>query len=641
MAKISLAAFALAVPMVIRLSAAPVPQERWKEFDRTNFVIGGHACFVTRPEISAPGKPWVWRTSFPDYHPEVDVELLKHGWHVAFIDCVDMLGSDAALNLYDQFYDQVRQRFGLAERPALEAVSRGGLPAYRYAARHPERIACIYADTPVMDLKSWPLGASDAKKQVADALKHYGFANEAELRAFRGNPVDAAILEPIARARIPLRHLVSLSDQVVPPEQNTFEARRLLAQWGHTMEVVTVAEGTAQSRGHHFPMTAAFDSARFILRYSDVKPGGRDCFEVRDGLNNSRVKFTGSKNGRVAFLGGSITANSGWRDATMRDLQQRFPETQFDFISAGIPSLGSVPHAFRLEQDILAHGPVDLIFVEAAVNDHNYDNLTNRFELALRGMEGVVRHLRMANPATDVVLLHFIHDQHLKTYAEEKQPYTITAHEQVATRYGCPSLDLSREVYERIQAGQFTWAGGIGSVHPSPYGQQVYANGIQRLLDACGTGPDAAARDHLLPEALDPFNYCRGHFGDIHSARLIKDFTLDPEWKPTDGKKGRRGFVNVPALVATTPGAEFEFMFTGSAAGLLITSGPDAGIIEFSVDGGPWRSMDTHTIWSRSLHLPWALMLDDTLTPGTHAVRVRLTGQRPNSALRVQKLLEN
>jgi len=50
--------------------------------------------------------------------------------------------------------------------------------------------------------------------------------------------------------------------------------------------------------------------------------------------------------GRVAFLGGSITHNPGWRDSVMKYLENRFPETDFEFIAAGIPSMGSTPGAF-------------------------------------------------------------------------------------------------------------------------------------------------------------------------------------------------------------------------------------------------------------------------------------------------------
>ena len=620
-------------------SAPPMPAEEkttsWNGFKRLNFFVAGRPCFITQPAIAAPGRPWVWRTSFPDFHAEVDLELLRNGWAVAYIECLDLIGCDASLDLMDQFYPEMTEQRGFAKQPALEAVSRGGLHAYRYAARHPERIACIYADTPVMDLKSWPLGWPGAKKETADALKFYGFKNEAELRAWRGNPVD--LLEPIAKAKIPLRHVISLNDRVVPPEQNTLEAQRRLQKLGHPMELVTVREGTAESNGHHFPLPEAFASARFVMRHTTVLPAGHEYFGLRDGLANSRAKFEREKTGRVAFLGGSITFNPGWRDAVMRYLQQRFPETKFDFIAAGIPSLGSVPHAFRLETDVLARGPLDLLFVEAAVNDHNYDGQTNAPALALRGMEGVVRHVRRVSPQTDIVELHFVHNIHLKTWGEGKVPYTIAAHEQVAERYGCPSVNLSREVAERIAVGQFTWAGDFRDLHPSPYGQQVYANSITRLLDAAWRAPEIAPATHPLPPPLDPASYDRGRFGDVKTARIINGFTLDPQWKPTDGKEARAGYVKVPALVATTPGAEFEFTFEGTGVGLMITSGPDARTIAFRIDGRPEQTVNTATQWSQSLHLPWALMLADSLPAGQHTVRVRLV----DGALRVFHLLEN
>jgi len=620
------------------LPPAPAPAEdqttEWNGFKRLNFSVAGKSCFITQPAHAAPGKPWVWRTSFPDFHRDVDLELLRNGWGVGYIECLNLLGSDGALDLMDQFYTQMTEQRGFSRRLALEAVSRGGLHAYRYAARHPDRIACIYADSPVMDLKSWPLGWPEAKLQTAEALKFYGFKDEAELRAYRGNPVD--LLAPIAQAKLPLRHVISLSDRVVPPEQNTLEAQRRLSQLGHTLELVTVKAGTAESNGHHFPLPEAFASARFIMEHTTALPNGREYFAVRAGLANSRAQFEQQKTGRVAFLGGSITFNPGWRDAVMRYLQQRFPETKFDFVAAGIPSLGSVPDAFRLEPDVLARGPLDLLFVEAAVNDHNYDSQTNAAAWALRGMEGIVRQVRRVSPQTDIVELHFAHDLDLKTWPEGSVPYTVAAHERVAEHYGCPSVNLSREVSERIAAGQFTWAADFKSLHPSPYGQQLYANTITRLLDSAWRTPQAA-QPHPLPPPLDPASYDRGRFGDIKSVRIIKGFTLDPHWQPTDGRETRAGYVNVPALVAAAPGAEFEFTFEGRGVGLMITSGPDARTIACRVDDRREQTLITATPWSQSLHLPWALILDDSLPAGTHTVRVRVV----DGALRVFHLLEN
>lgn len=612
----------------------------WHDYQKQSFTFNQHPAHVVEPKVAAPGRPWIWRTSFPDFHAEVDLELLRHGCHVAYLDVVDMLGCDAALDVMDEFYAAVRAQWKLAERPALEGVSRGGLSAYRYAARHPERIACIYADTPVMDLKSWPLKWPGAKPQVADALKYYQFGTEQDLLAYRGNPVD--LLAPIAKAGIPLRHVVSLDDKVVPPEQNTLEAARRLRALGHELEVVTVAKGDPAADGHHFPLPEVFQSSRFILRQLCVPTGPTEYFQLRDGLANSLGKFAAGKTGRVAFVGGSITFNPGWRDELIRYFQQRFPETQFDFISTGIPSVGSVGHAFRLEQDVLARGPVDLVFVEAAVNDHNYDHLPRpqAAALALRGMEGVVRHLRSANPQTEVVLLHFVDDQHLPLWKKGEVPYTIAEHERVAAHYGCPSLNLSREVAERIKAGQFTWAGDFRNLHPSPYGQQVYANSMTRMLDATTAGP---ATPHALPPVpLDPKSYMNGRYGKLEAAKLGTGFTLDPKWHPTNGQGTRDGFANCPALVAEKPGAELSYDFEGRACGLFLAAGKDTGVIEFSIDGKPFETLDTWSPWSSSLHLPWPVILSDSLAPGTHHLTLRTTAREPGrTALHVIHFLFN
>jgi pimeloyl-ACP methyl ester carboxylesterase len=68
-----------------------------------------------------------------------------------------MLGSDRPLAIMDKFYELVRERWGLAEKPALEPCSRGGLHAYRFAAIHPERVACIFGDVPLVttDFSTW------------------------------------------------------------------------------------------------------------------------------------------------------------------------------------------------------------------------------------------------------------------------------------------------------------------------------------------------------------------------------------------------------------------------------------------------------------------------------------------------------
>ena len=113
-----------------------------------------------------------------------------------------MLGSPHAMKHWDEFYETMTQQHGLASKVALEAVSRGGLFVYRWAARHPDRVACIYADVPVCDFKSWPLGQGHGigdQKTWQNLLTQYGFTEEQAL-AYRKNPID--VLAPIAKAKI-------------------------------------------------------------------------------------------------------------------------------------------------------------------------------------------------------------------------------------------------------------------------------------------------------------------------------------------------------------------------------------------------------------------------------------------------------
>ncbi|MBB3131029.1 lysophospholipase L1-like esterase [Paenibacillus rhizosphaerae] len=54
-------------------------------------------------------------------------------------------------------------------------------------------------------------------------------------------------------------------------------------------------------------------------------------------------------------------------------------------INAGVGGTDSTFGAHRLQEHVLEHGPVDLLFVEFSVNDG-----TDRSE-SIRGMEGIVR----------------------------------------------------------------------------------------------------------------------------------------------------------------------------------------------------------------------------------------------------------
>jgi len=134
---------------------------------------------------------------------------------------------------------------------------------------------------------------------------------------------------------------------------------------------------------------------------------------LRGSLDNCRIRFERDKQGHVAFIGGSITEMDGYRPMVCRWLHERFPQTRFTFVQAGIASTCSTTGAFRLGADVLDKGPIDLLFIEFAVND-DQDAAHSRRE-CIRGMEGIVRQCLARNPRMDLVIAYFVNPEMLAT----------------------------------------------------------------------------------------------------------------------------------------------------------------------------------------------------------------------------------
>ena len=105
-----------------------------------------------------------------------------------------------ALARWDACYEHATQRLSLNPRPALLGMSRGGLIVFRWAAKNPDKVACIYVDAPVCDIRSWPGGKGTGKGSARtwnQCLKAHGITEE-QSSGWRGNPIHR--LEPLAKA---------------------------------------------------------------------------------------------------------------------------------------------------------------------------------------------------------------------------------------------------------------------------------------------------------------------------------------------------------------------------------------------------------------------------------------------------------
>lgn len=590
---------------------------KWKGFDQYTFAYQDREAIVVCPKHAATGNPWIWRPAFFGAFASVDEELLRRGFHVAYYDLTHLYGSPRARKSGTDFYWNMVRMYGLSPKVTLEGFSRGGLFAYNWAADHPDKVACIYVDAPVCNVFSWPGRSPENAGLWKGLLEEWGLADD-QMNSFSGNPIDR--LKPLTDAGIPVICVCGDSDKVVPFSENSAIVRQRYTAMGAPFELI-LKPGVDH---HPHSLSDPAPVVDFIIRH---QPGyeAKQCYTLRGDYRNSYQMFEKERVGTVAFLGGSITEMKGWRDMICEDLKQRFPYTKFTFIDAGMPSTGSTPGAFRLADDVLSKAKVDLLFVEAAVNDD-----TNGFNAIeqVRGMEGIVRHALLSNPSMDIMMLHFIYDPFIPKLDGGQMPDVILNHERVANHYLIPSVNLATEIAARMREGEFNWE-QFGGTHPKPLGHAYYAATINKVLDemyaSCvAAGP--AVKPHVLPAVpLDGYSYTNGKLVDIRQAHINKGWQLVPSWTPRLIAETRPGFVDVPMLETDRPGAKLTLDFEGTAVGIFCVSGPAAGILEYSIDGATFKKLDTFTAWSGGLYIPWVYMFDTELPKGKHRLMLRMS----------------
>ena len=363
--------------------------------------------------------------------------------------------------------------------------------------------------------------------------------------------------------------------------------------------------------------------------------------------------------GRVAFLGGSITEMPGWRVKVMDDLQKRFPKTKFSFACAGLSSTCSDTGAYRLEEDVYRLGVPDLIFVEYAVNDSGdgyyrkgqHDPSTYAVH-TLRGVEGVIRHIRSRDRRTDIVMTHFVDGSHLPDLRAGRLPSTYAIDERVARHYDVTTVSIGAALVAAERNGTFDWKRYGANCHPKEAGCQFVFEQYQKLFDAewpawRPASPDAQPK--ALPPALDSLCYAAGRYFDLR-----KVVCADGGWKigPVDWSKQpgvcRGNYRAGDLLVSDQVCATCSFEFSGTAVGAFVLAGPDSGSLEVSIDGGAFKAYEMFSPYSKGskgLHYPFVETFADDLKDGSHRIVLRVGRARNESStgnwVRIYRLCVN
>lgn len=342
------------------------------------------------------------------------------------------------------------------------------------------------------------------------------------------------------------------------------------------------------------------------------------------GYSEFLKKASEGKNINVAFLGGSITAGASyanwgsantytgtnidgtpidvtqyWSYASNDDLRDSWRgrvygwlkttyekrEGQFKQINAAIGATDSLFGALRLEDHVFSQGIPDIIFIEFAVND-NGKNATD----VMRSYESIVKRVIAKNP--DCAIFFALSTSRQKIDAANPAFYDVILNSvKIAQDYAdykkIPYANIDNAYYHgNLTAAQKTAlfygakTDGGAQVHPSPYGYEIYANEVIKVLKSCFSTDKFkfANVSLLLPEAY-PENG-RMIFGD----ELVSSMPGSSAVTIPDDPRQHKCMTYHKMLVGSNAGAELNYSFKGTAIWLWLDYGNSNYRIDLYID---------------------------------------------------------
>jgi len=211
-------------------------ESTWNGFKKFDFLFEGREAVLIFPEHANANKNWLFKTEYFGAFPNFEIEMLKRGWHLAFIKNVTRWCLDEDIDLKKRYADFLRKEYGLYHKCTPVGMSCGGLIACKFAAKYPESVSALYLDAPVMNLLSCPAGIGKAGNDMLPEFIAATGITLSELTYYREHPIDK--MPRLLKNNIPIILVYGDSDTVVPYCENGALLEKYYRENGGIIKVI-------------------------------------------------------------------------------------------------------------------------------------------------------------------------------------------------------------------------------------------------------------------------------------------------------------------------------------------------------------------------------------------------------------------
>ncbi len=187
-------------------------------FEMRQFTFDGHdAVLVLSDETNRTDK-WLLRTEYFGAFPEAEIQALKEGYNLAHVNNTTRWCLPEDTERQAAFCRYLHTEYGLNEKCVPVGLSCGGMQAIFLTAEHPECVAAVYLDAPVVNFLSCPGNLGKGIIVAWDEFEAARGMTKMQLAAYRNHPLDR--FDDLAAANVPILLVCGDSDMTVPYDEN-------------------------------------------------------------------------------------------------------------------------------------------------------------------------------------------------------------------------------------------------------------------------------------------------------------------------------------------------------------------------------------------------------------------------------------
>ncbi len=216
-------------------------------FCQIEFEFKSKKAIVILPNDNNKNGKAVLKTEYFGAFPDLQMEFVKHGYTLLFLENRNRWGTDSELDDQYEFIKFVSQELDLEPEVVTIGMSCGGLISVKLCAKYPDAVKGLYLDAPVMNFLSCPAKFSNAP-EVTDGMwdefeRAYGLTKK-DLLTYREHPMDK--VDILIKNNKPVYMVYGDSDLCVPYDENGIVLEKAYKKANMPL-VVDVKKGI----GHH------------------------------------------------------------------------------------------------------------------------------------------------------------------------------------------------------------------------------------------------------------------------------------------------------------------------------------------------------------------------------------------------------